>query len=275
MTGSIPTVDLGHDVHIPQLGFGVFQIPPAETKAAVAEALKAGYRHIDTAKAYGNEAAVGEAVAESGIDREDLFITTKLWNDDQGYESALKAFESSRSELGLDYVDLYLIHWPAPKQDRYLDSWRALEKLRADGSVRAIGVSNFETQHLMRVIDLGGSLPAINQIECHPGLQQIELREFHAQEGIATEAWSPLAQAALLDETLLVDIAGRLGKTAAQVILRWHLEIGNVVIPKTVTASRMAENFDIFDFELSVDDLSAISTLNNGRRTGPDPVEFG
>lgn len=275
MTISIPTVDLGHDVHIPQLGFGVFQVPPAETKTAVATALEVGYRHFDTAKIYGNEAEVGEALADSGIDRQDLFVTTKLWNDDQGYESALRAFETSRQSLGLDYLDLYLIHWPTPKLDRYLDSWRALEKLRADGFVRSIGVSNFESEHLMRVIDLGGSIPSINQIELHPDFQQLALREFHAQEGIATQAWSPLAQGALLSNPIIVDVASRLNKTPAQVVLRWHLQVGNVVIPKSVTPARIAENFDIFDFELSVEDLSALGGLDGDNRVGPNPVDFG
>jgi len=274
MIASIPTVDLGHGIQIPQLGFGVFQVPPPETKTAVAEALKVGYRHVDTAKIYGNEEGVGEAIAESGIAREDLFITTKLWNSDQGYESALAAFEKSRTKLGLEYVDLYLIHWPAPATDRYVDSWKALEKLRADGMVRATGVSNFEPQHLMRIIDLGGTVPAINQIELHPALQQIELREFHAHEGIVTEAWSPLAKGQVLDDPILVDISLRLDRTPAQVILAWHLQLGNVVIPKTVTPARMVENFDIFDIDLSHDDLAAISTLDREHRTGPNPLEL-
>lgn len=268
------TVDLGHGVHIPQLGFGVFQVPPAETQRAVSDALRAGYRHIDTARIYDNEEGVGAALAESGIDREDLFITTKLWNSDQGFESAIKAFETSREKLGLEYVDLYLIHWPAPTNDRYLDSWRALEKLRADGVVRAIGVSNFEPEHLMRVIDLGGEVPAINQIELHPALQQIELREFHGHEGITTEAWSPLAKGEVLDDPLLVDIADRLDKSSAQVVLAWHLQLGNVVIPKTVTPARMAENLDVFDIELSDQDLTAMSKLEAGLRTGPNPHEL-
>lgn len=274
MNANIPTIDLGHDVRIPQLGFGVFQVPLPETKTAVAEAFKVGYRHIDTAHLYGNEEGVGDAISESGIAREDLFITTKLWNTDQGYESALGAFEKSRAKLGLEYVDLYLIHWPAPANDRYLDSWKALEKLLNDGAVRAIGVSNFEPQHLMRIIDLGGTVPVINQIELHPALQQIELREFHAHEGITTEAWSPLAKGQMLDDPILVDIGRRLDKTPAQVIIAWHLQLGNVVIPKTVIPARMAENFDVFDMELSLDDLSAISTLDRGHRTGPNPLEL-
>lgn len=274
MTVSIPEVDLGHGVTIPQLGYGVFQVPPDETKVAVAHALDAGYRHIDTAKVYGNEAGVGAAIAESGIDREDLFITTKLWNSDQGGESALSAFETSRRSLGLDYVDLYLIHWPVAARDLYLESWQALEKLRADGMVRAIGVSNFLAEHLMRIIDLGGVVPAINQIELHPELQQVEAREFHAHESIVTEAWSPLAQGEVLDDPILVDIASRLDKTPAQIVIAWHLALGNVVIPKSVTPSRIKENFDVFDIALDADDMTAISTLDSGNRIGPDPATF-
>ncbi|MER5897647.1 aldo/keto reductase [Streptomyces sp. NPDC001876] len=268
---TVPTVTLNNGIAIPQLGFGVFQVPDDETTAAVSAALDAGYRSIDTAAVYGNEAGVGRALADSGIPREELFVTTKLWNADQGYDSALAAFDASLAELGLDYVDLYLIHWPTPARDLYPDSWRALEKLLADGRIRAAGVSNFQPAHLRRLIDAGSLVPAVNQIELHPGLQQEELRTLHAEHGIATEAWSPLAQGALLDDSALVAIAERHGKSPAQVVLRWHLQLGNVVIPKSVTPARIRENIDVFDFTLSSADMEAIAGLDRGMRTGPDP----
>ncbi|MFD4694545.1 aldo/keto reductase [Streptomyces sp. NBC_00683] len=268
---TVPTVTLNNGITIPQLGFGVFQVPDDETTAAVSGALDAGYRSIDTAAVYGNETGVGRALATSGIPREELFVTTKLWNADQGYDSALAAFDASLAKLGLDYVDLYLIHWPTPARDLYPDSWRALEKLLADGRIRAAGVSNFQPAHLRRLIDAGSLVPAVNQIELHPGLQQEELRTLHAEHGIATEAWSPLAQGALLDDSALVAIAERHGKSPAQVVLRWHLQLGNVVIPKSVTPARIRENIDVFDFELSPADMDAIAGLDRGMRTGPDP----
>lgn len=268
---TVPTVTLNNGITIPQLGFGVFQVPDDETTAAVSAALDAGYRSIDTAAVYGNEAGVGRALAASGIPREELFVTTKLWNADQGYDSALAAFDASLAKLGLDYVDLYLIHWPTPARDLYPDSWRALEKLLADGRIRAAGVSNFQPAHLRRLIDAGSLVPAVNQIELHPGLQQKELRTLHAEHGIATEAWSPLAQGALLDDSALVAIAERHGKSPAQVVLRWHLQLGNVVIPKSVTPARIRANIDVFDFELSSADMEAIAGLDRGMRTGPDP----
>ncbi|MGI5466468.1 aldo/keto reductase [Streptomyces sp. CA-132043] len=268
---SIPNVTLNNGVAMPQLGFGVFQVPDDETTAAVTSALEAGYRSIDTAAVYGNETGVGRALASSGIAREDLFVTTKLWNDDQGYDATLAAFDASLAKLGLDHVDLYLIHWPTPARDRYLDTWRAFEKLLADGRTRAIGVSNFQPAHLRRLLDASGIVPAVNQIELHPGLQQSELRAFHAEHGIATEAWSPLAQGALLKDEAITAIAERHGKTPAQVVLRWHLQIGNVVIPKSVTPARIRENLDVFDFALSDADIDAITALDQGMRTGPDP----
>lgn len=271
---AVPTVTLNNGITIPQLGFGVFQVPDDETTAAVSSALDAGYRSIDTAAVYGNEAGVGRALATSGIPRAELFVTTKLWNADQGYDSALAAFDASLAKLGLDYVDLYLIHWPTPAHDLYPDTWRALEKLLADGRIRAAGVSNFQPAHLRRLIDAGSLVPAVNQIELHPGLQQNELRTLHAEHGIATEAWSPLAQGALLDDGALVSIAGRHGKSPAQVVLRWHLQLGNVVIPKSVTPARIRQNIDIFDFELSSADMDAIAGLDRGMRTGPDPDTF-
>ncbi|HEX2130934.1 MAG TPA: aldo/keto reductase [Actinophytocola sp.] len=273
---TIPTVTLNNGVTMPQLGFGVFQVPNDETAAAVSEALAAGYRSIDTAKVYGNETGVADALRGSGVARQDLFVTTKLWNDDQGYDSTLRAFDASATRLGLEYVDLYLIHWPAPSADRYVESWRALEKLLADGRVRAVGVSNFQPAHLRRLFDETGTVPAVNQIELHPYLQQAELRELHAARGIATEAWSPLAKGGeLLAEPVVTELAERHGRTPAQVVLRWHLTLGNVVIPKSVTPSRIRENLDVFGFDLAEEDLAALSTLDRGHRTGPDPDDFG
>ncbi|GLY68068.1 aldo/keto reductase [Amycolatopsis taiwanensis] len=268
---SIPTFTLNNGVSMPQLGFGVFQIPDEETTAAVATALEAGYRSIDTAAVYGNERGVGRAIADSGIPRSELFITTKLWNDDQGYDTALRAFDTSLDKLGLDHVDLYLIHWPTPARDRYLDTWRALEKLLADGRTRAIGVSNFQPAHLERLLEHTGITPAVNQVELHPALQQHELRAFHAEHGIATEAWSPLAKGRILGEEAIVTIAKAYGVTPAQVVLRWHLQTGNIVIPKSATAERIRENLDVFGFELTQADLTALAALDRGMRTGPDP----
>ncbi|MGV9451693.1 aldo/keto reductase [Streptomyces sp. NPDC003635] len=273
-TPTVPTVTLNNGVEIPQLGFGVFQVPEAETTAAVTEALRAGYRSIDTAAIYGNEAGVGKALATAGLAREDVFVTTKLWNADQGYDATLRAFDASLEALGLTHVDLYLIHWPTPARDLYRDSWKAIERLVADGKVRAAGVSNFQPAHLRRLIDGASIVPAVNQIELHPGLQQAELRSLHAELGIATEAWSPLAQGAVLGDEAIVSLARRHGKSPAQVVLRWHLQLGNVVIPKSVTPERIRENLDVFDFTLSADELSALAALDRGLRTGPDPDAF-
>lgn len=268
---SIPDVTLNNGVTMPQLGFGVFQVPDEETTAAVAGALRAGYRSIDTAAVYGNERGVGQALADSGIARDELFVTTKLWNSEQGYDSTLAAFDASLDRLGLDHVDLYLIHWPTPARDLYLDTWRALEKLYADGRTRAIGVSNFQPAHLERLLGAASVVPAVNQIELHPGLQQAELRDFHARHGIVTEAWSPLAQGAVLKDDAVTAIAAEHGRTPAQVVLRWHLQIGNVVIPKSVTDARIRENADVFGFELSPQEIDALTALDRGMRTGPDP----
>ncbi|WP_328535437.1 aldo/keto reductase [Streptomyces sp. NBC_00344] len=267
----VPDITLNNGVTIPQLGFGVFQVPDGETAAAVSSALESGYRSIDTAAVYGNEAGVARALSASGLPRDELFVTTKLWNTDQGYDSTLTAFDASLDKLGLDHVDLYLIHWPTPARDRYLDSWRALEKLLADGRTRAIGVSNFQQAHLQRLLDHSGIVPVVNQIELHPGLAQAGLRSFHAEHRIATEAWSPLAQGALLDEPALTEIAARHGRSPAQVVLRWHLQLGNIVIPKSVTPARIRENFDVFGFGLTVQDMETIDALDRGMRTGPDP----
>ena len=275
MTSStIPTVTLNNGVEIPQLGFGVFQIPEDETTAAVSSALETGYRHIDTAAIYGNEAGVGRALADSGLSRDELFITTKVWNSDQGYDATLRAFDPSLAALGLDRLDLYLIHWPTPARDLYADTWRALERLVEEGRLRAAGVSNFQPAHLQRLLDGSSLVPAINQIELHPGLQQSEVRAFHAEHGIATEAWSPLAQGAVLNDEEITSIAERTGKSPAQVVLRWHLQLGNVVIPKSVTPSRIRENFEVFDFELTDEDMSTIAGADRDLRTGPHPDQF-
>ncbi|WSJ91015.1 aldo/keto reductase [Streptomyces sp. NBC_01304] len=260
---------------MPQLGFGVWQVPDDEAAQAVGTALEAGYRSIDTAAIYGNEAGTGQAIADSGIAREDVFVTTKLWNADQGYDSTLRAFDTSLGKLGLDYVDLYLIHWPLPSKDSYVDTYKAFEKIYADGRAKAIGVSNFLPEHLERLLDETSVVPVINQIELHPQLQQSASRAFHAQHGIATEAWSPLGQGkGLLEVPTVVAIARKHGRTPAQVVLSWHLQLGNVVIPKSVTPSRIAENIDVFGFELDDEDLSAIAALDEGKRLGPDPATF-
>jgi 2,5-diketo-D-gluconate reductase A len=263
-------------IEIPQLGFGVWQVPEDEVVAAVTTAIETGYRSIDTARLYGNEEGVGEAIKKSGVARDELFVTTKVWNDDQGFDSTLKAFDASMARLDLETLDLFLIHWPAPKQDAYVDTWKALLHLREEGRVRAVGVCNFQVPHLQRLLDETGELPAINQVELHPYLQQKELREFHAANRIVTEAWSPLASGGdvLQDETI-GQVAQKHGVTPAQAILRWHLDTGNVVIPKSVTPSRIRENFEIFGFSLDEDDLAAIATLDRGHRTGPDPDAFG
>ncbi|MFG7943120.1 aldo/keto reductase [Streptomyces cacaoi] len=271
---NVPTITLNNGVPMPQLGFGVWQVPDDEATAAVATALETGYRSIDTAAIYENERGVGRALAASGLPREELFVTTKLWNAEQGYDSTLRAFDASLERLGLEQVDLYLIHWPMPAVDRYLDTWKAFEKIYADGRARAIGVSNFQPAHLNRVLELGGTTPALNQIELHPTLQQSVPRAYHADHGIATEAWSPLGQGgALLKDPKLARIAEKHGRTPAQVVLRWHLQLGNVVIPKSVTPSRIRENFDVFGFSLDAEDMAAIGTLNTDTRLGADPDE--
>jgi 2,5-diketo-D-gluconate reductase A len=271
----VPNVRLSDAVEIPQLGYGVFQIPPDETQRAVETALAAGYRHIDTAAAYRNERGVAAGIAASGVPREEIFVTTKLWNSEQGFDSTLAAFDRSIEALDTDHVDLYLIHWPVPARDLYLDTWRAFERIHAEGGARTIGVSNFRIADLERLQREAETMPTINQIELHPLLQQAELRAWHGEHGIATEAWSPLAQGEVLDDETLLTIAAHHEKTVAQVILRWHLQLGNVVIPKSVTPERIRANLDLFDFELSEDDLAAIARLEAGHRTGPDPATFG
>ncbi|MER6047534.1 aldo/keto reductase [Streptomyces sp. NPDC001793] len=272
---TVPSITLNNNVTMPQLGYGVWQIPDDAAATAVGHALEAGYRSIDTAAIYGNEEGTGKALTASGIAREELFVTTKLWNSDQGYDATLRAFDTSLAKLGLEYVDLYLIHWPLPSRDTYVDTYKAFEKIYADGRAKAIGVSNFLPAHLERLLGETSIVPAVNQIELHPHLQQAESRAFHARHGIATEAWSPLGQGKdLLTDATVAKIAEKHGKTAAQVVLRWHLQLGNVVIPKSATPSRIRENFDVFGFELDGDDLSALAGLDAGTRLGPDPATF-
>lgn len=271
---SIPTITLNNGVTMPQIGFGVFQVPNDETEKAVTAALAAGYRSIDTAAIYGNEEGVGRALATSELAREELFITSKVWISDLGYEATLAAYDASLAKLGLDYLDLYLIHWPAPATDAFLESWKALQELLAAGRVRAIGVSNFLPEHLEKVIAVGGTIPAVNQVELHPALQQRSITDFNAANGIATEAWSPLAQGAVLNDPAVLAIAGAHGRTPAQVVLRWHLQQGRVIIPKSVTPARIAENLDILDFELTSADVAAIDALERDGRTGLNPADF-
>ncbi|WP_210479491.1 aldo/keto reductase [Naasia sp. SYSU D00948] len=268
-----PSVPLNDGHSIPQLGFGVYKIPDDEVEQAIAEAIRVGYRHVDTATLYRNERGVGRAIRDAEVPRDELFVTTKLWNDDQGYDRALRAFDESMARLGLDYVDLYLIHWPVPSRDLYAETWRALERIREEGRARSIGVSNFATAHLQRILDEGSVPPAVNQVELHPWLPQSEVRAFDAEHGVVTEAWSPLARGRVLGNEVLEGIGTKHGRTGAQVVLRWHLQLGVVAIPKSVTASRIRENFDVFDFSLDDEDLAAIATLDSGVRTGRDPAQ--
>jgi 2,5-diketo-D-gluconate reductase A len=263
------------DVEIPQLGFGVFQVPPEDTADVVAKALQTGYRHIDTAAAYGNEAGVGQAVRDAGLSRDEVFITTKCANDDHGFDQAKRALRASLDRLGFDHVDLYLIHWPVPRRDRYVETWQALTDLQREGLTRAIGVSNFQPAHLRRIVDETGVTPAINQVELHPRIQQADLRRVHAELGIVTEAWSPLAQGEVLDDPAVARIAEAHGRTPGQVVIRWHLQLGNVVIPKSVTPERIEQNFDVGGFALRDDEMAAIAALDASERTGPDPETFG
>jgi diketogulonate reductase-like aldo/keto reductase len=257
---SVPVIELNNGVRMPQVGYGVFQVPDDETATAVKTALETGYRSIDTAAVYGNEKGVGQAIAESGIARDD---------------STLKAFDESMTKLGLEQLDLYLIHWPTPARGKFLDTWKAFEKLYTDGRVRAIGVSNFQPSHLERLLDAADVAPAVNQVELHPYLQQRELREFDAKHGIATEAWSPLAKGgSLLGDPVVAELAVKHSRTPAQIVLRWHLQLDNVVIPKSVTPSRIEENFDLFGFTLTEEEMESLTPLDRGERTGPDPDTF-
>jgi 2,5-diketo-D-gluconate reductase A len=273
-TTKVPTVPLSDGSTIPQLGFGVFQVPPKDTAEAVTRALLAGYTHIDTAAAYRNEAGVGQAIHAAGLERDEVFVTTKCFNDDQGREQAKHALKASLEQLEMDYVDLYLIHWPVPSRDKYVETWQSFIDLQNEGLARSIGVSNFQPAHLERLINETGVRPTVNQIELHPRLQQLGLRHEHDELGIVTEAWSPLAQGRVLDDPAIAEIAGAHGKTPGQVVIRWHLQLGNIVIPKSVTPERIVENFDVFDFNLSVAQMAAIEALDVGERTGPDPDTF-
>jgi 2,5-diketo-D-gluconate reductase A len=283
-TMAIPTLRLNNDVELPALGFGVFQTPPAETIAAVESALAVGYRHIDTAAAYANEREVGEAIRRSGLDRSEVFVETKVWISDYGYDETLHAFDKSAGKLGLEQIDLLLLHQALPGEfELTLGAYRALERLLADGKVRAIGVSNFMPEHLAQLADATSVVPAVNQIEVHPYFRQSELLAVNAERGIVSQAWSPIGgitsyrdrhQGSTFEDAVIMDIAQAQGKTPAQVMLRWHLQQGRQAIPKSVTPSRIAENFDIFDFELSPDQLAAIDALDTGVRGGPEPEQM-
>ena len=271
---NVPAVELAGSGEIPQLGFGVFQVPPPETAEVTLRALQAGYRHVDTASAYQNEAEVGQALRASGLERDEVFVTTKCFNDDHGFETAKRACRASLDRLELEFLDLYLIHWPVPQHDRYVETWRAFIELQQEGLVRAIGVSNFQPAHLHRIIEETGVTPAVNQVELHPRFQQAGLRREHAELGIVTEAWSPLAQGAVLDDPVIEEIAADHEVTPGQVVLRWHLQLGNVVFPKSVTPERIEENFDVFGFHLTDGEMEAIEALDAGQRQGPDPDAF-
>lgn len=272
---SVPHILLNDGVSIPQLGLGVYKVPDDQACDVVLTALDAGYRHIDTAAFYENERGVGEAVRRIGLPRDEIFVTTKLWWTDNGYDSAMRAVDASLERLGMDTVDLFLIHWPAPQSDRYVDTWRALERVREEGKARSIGVSNFHVHHLERLARETDTVPALNQVELHPRLQQNALRSYHDEHGIATEAWSPLARGHFLGDPPLVRIAARYGVTAAQVVIRWHLQRGTIVIPKSVTPERIRENMSVFEFQLDDEDMAAIATLETGERTGTDPDNLG
>ena len=270
-----PLITLSDGNRIPQLGLGVYKVEDATAARIVEGAIDAGYRHVDTAKLYFNEAGVGAGVRASGIPREEIFVTTKVWNDDQGYDETLRAFDASLGLLGMDYVDLYLIHWPAPKQDRYVDTWRALEAIKRDGRARSIGVSNFNAPHLEKLLAASTEVPVINQVEIQPWLQQRALRDFDAAHGIVTEAWSPLARGRVLGDPALEAIGAKHGKSSAQVVLRWHIQQQLVVIPKSNSVERIRENSQVFDFVLDDADLAAIAALETGERTGSNPDDVG
>jgi 2,5-diketo-D-gluconate reductase A len=275
MTSNLsPTITLNNGQKIPQLGLGVYKLETDIAEDLIHKAIESGYRRIDTASFYGNEAEVGAGVRSSGLAREQIYVTTKIWNDDQGYERTLAAIDESLSRLDIDYIDMLLIHWPKPEQDLYLETWSAFEKALAAGKVKGIGVSNFQPHHLERLIAAGGTIPALNQVELHPGLQQGTVRQFNAKHGIATEAWSPLARGRYEQNEQILSIAKKHGKTPAQVIIRWHIELGNLVIPKTSIASRLSENISVFDFKLESEDMQKIASLDSDLRTGPNPDEF-
>jgi 2,5-diketo-D-gluconate reductase A len=272
---AVPTIVLNNGVEIPQLGFGVYQVPPEDTADVVGTALELGYRHIDTAEMYGNEKGVGEAVAKSGIARDEIFVTSKLNNGFHRRDDALRAFDESLERLGLEQLDLFLIHWPLPGIDvDYVETWKAMEEIYAGGRARAIGVSNFNPHHLRRLFAETEVRPAVNQIEVHPFLAQDDVRAFNADHEIVTEAWSPIAQGKVLDDPAVVAIAERVGRTPAQVVLRWHIQRGDVVFPKSVTRERIEQNLALFDFELGTEDMASLTGLDRGERTGPDPDTF-
>jgi 2,5-diketo-D-gluconate reductase A len=272
-----PLLTMNDGMRIPQLGLGVYKTTDEESADAVEFALTHGYRHVDTASMYLNEAGVGDGVRRSGLDREEVFVTTKVWFTENGYDSTLRSFGESLDRLGMDYVDLYLIHWPAPANDLYVPTWKALLTLREEGRARSVGVANFHPKHVSRLIDETGEAPAVNQVELHPWLPQSALRAFDAELGILTQAWSPLARGNVLDPakggTELAALAAKHGRSPAQIVLRWHVQSGNSVIPKSITPSRIVENIDVFDFELDSDDLAVIASLESGERTGVDPDE--
>lgn len=260
---------------IPQLGLGIWQVPEATTAATVAAALQAGYRLVDGAAIYGNETGQGEGIRASGVPRDEVFVTTKVWNDDQGYDTTLRAVEASLARLGMETVELCLIHWPTPARNLFVDTWRALIRLKEDGRVRSIGVSNFNGDHLERIIGETGTVPVLNQVELNPRLQQAELRDLHDRLGIVTQSWTPLGQGRSFDAAPMQAAAARTGKSPAQVILRWHVQLGVSVIPRSTRPEGLAENLDVFDFTLTSEEMSAIATLEEGARCGPDPTVFG
>ncbi len=270
----VPNLQLNNGVEIPQLGFGIFLVKPEETFEAVTSALEIGYRHIDTAEMYGNEHQVGQAVAEFGVDRSEVFVTSKLNNNKIGFDAALLAFDETLKTLGFENIDLFLIHWPLPTVRDFVETWRAFERIYAEGRARAIGVSNFQIAHLERLFQETEIVPAVNQVEAHPYLTQEPLLAFNANHEIATEAWSPLGRGAVLDDPVIVKVAKTHGRSSAQVVLRWHLQLGSIIFPKSVTPARVRENFEIFDFELSQEEMHEISALNRDQRVGPDPDTF-
>jgi len=270
----VPAIALNDGTTIPQIGFGLWQVPPGEAEVATAEALRVGYRHLDSAAVYANEGEAAAALAASGLAREDVYVTTKLWNPDHGYDEAMRAFDTSMAKMKLEQLDLYLIHWQCAQHAKFIDTWRALIDLQKSGRVKSIGVSNFKEPALRQLIDATGVIPVLNQIELHPWLPQLDMRAVHAEYGIATESWSPLASGQLIDDPTLTVIAAKHGKSTAQVMIRWHLQQGLIVLPKSVTPSRIAENIDVFGFELDDEDMATIAGMENGHRTGPDPDDF-
>ena len=271
---TMPLLELNNGQKIPQLGLGVYQLAATAAVDLVAAAIETGYRRIDTAALYNNEVEVGAGIRKSGISRDEIYVTTKIWHDRHGFEECLEAVEESLDRLDIDYVDMLLIHWPAPAQDKFVETWAGLQRAVELGRVRGIGVSNFHPMHLHKLLAAGGTVPALNQVELHPALQQPELRAYNSSHGIATEAWSPLARGRFHNDDVILKIAHKHGKTPTQVIIRWHIELGNLVIPKTGNRERLLENISVFDFSLDEHDMAAIASLDSGYRTGPNPEEF-